>query len=91
MTDNRRICFKSAYNCPSEYPFLNVTNNECVNLTLPTTIITTIPKIPNTLPQKVTTIVIEKPSTIPESTILKIRCNYYLLVEEKCDFSQKWP
>ena len=64
LTDNSRICLKSSYPCPDEYPFYNETNKECINLTLPTTIITTIPKIPTTIPLIPTTIPII-PTTIP--------------------------
>ena len=35
LTDSKKICFKSSYECPEEYPFLNTTNNECINITFP--------------------------------------------------------
>ena len=147
-TDGKRYCFKSAYNCPPPYPWLNETTHECLNISLPTTIITTIPTtiittipttiittipttitttipttiittiittIPTTIittipttvyttvpttiittiittvittiPKYVTTIPTTIITTIPMTTIPRIKCNYYLLIEEKCDFT----
>ena len=62
LTDNKRICFKNTYRCPDEYPFLNETNKECVNLTFP--VQTTLPEVPTTIPLIPTTIPII-PTTIP--------------------------
>ena len=36
ITNNKKICFKSTYECPSEYPYLNISSNECHNYTFPT-------------------------------------------------------
>ena len=52
-TDNKRICFKSEYDCPESYPLFNETKNECYNNFIPTTILT---KIPTTIPTKISTI-----------------------------------
>ena len=62
LTDNKRICFKNTLPCPDEYPFLNETNKECVNLTFP--VQTTLPEAPTTIPLIPTTIPII-PTTIP--------------------------
>ena len=43
--DNIKYCFKYDYVCPDVYPYLNTTTNECLNYTVPTTIISTIPTI----------------------------------------------
>ena len=51
ITSNKTICFKSTYDCPDEYPYLNTTTNECQNssyfniiqTTNPSTIATSIP------------------------------------------------
>jgi len=69
--DGEKYCFKYNYTCPDTYPYLNITSNECINYTepIPTTIITTIPKIPTTIPKIPTTIIttIPKiPTTIPK-------------------------
>ena len=37
-TNNKRICFKNIYECPSEYPYLNITSNECQNYTFPSSL-----------------------------------------------------
>ena len=58
-TDNKRICFKSEYDCPESYPLFNETKNECYNNFIPTTILT---KIPTTIPTKISTRI---PTTIP--------------------------
>ena len=50
---NERFCFKYEYECPDIYHYLNTTTNECLNYTLPTTIITT---IPTTVIKPITTI-----------------------------------
>ena len=63
LTDLKKICFKSIYDCPEEYPYLNTTNNECLNITLP--ILTTIPQIPSTVPYIPTTL-FELPTTLSE-------------------------
>ena len=179
-TDGKKYCFKYEYPCPPPYPSLNETTHECLNISLPTTIITTIPTtiittipttilttipttitttipttitttipttitttipttitttipttittnipttvattllttvattipttiattipttiittIPTTIytttPQMPTTIITTIPTTIittiPKTTVPKVRCNYYLLVEDKCDFT----
>ena len=68
LTDNKRICFKRTYRCPSEYPYLNTTTHECLNITVPimTTIITTIPTtILTTIPTTVIT-------TVPTTTVTTI-------------------
>ena len=31
--EGKRICFKKGYPCPSDYPYLNSTTNECQNYT----------------------------------------------------------
>ena len=62
LTDSKKICFKSSYECPEEYHYLNSTNNECLNITFP---ITTIPQIPTTIPTEEMTTIIKIPSTIP--------------------------
>ena len=62
LTDNKRICFKNTLPCPDEYPFLNETNKECINLTFP--VQTTLPEVPTTIPLIPTTIPII-PTTIP--------------------------
>ena len=31
ITDNKTICFKKEFGCPSSYPYLNETTNECFN------------------------------------------------------------
>ena len=31
ITDNKKICFKNDFDCPSSYPYLNETTNECFN------------------------------------------------------------
>ena len=64
ITNNKRICFKKTYKCPSDYSYFNILSNKCQNYipsktilttiltTLPTTILTTIPiAIPLTIPQ----------------------------------------
>ena len=77
ITRNRtRYCFKYDYECPSDYHFLNETNNECIDYTLPTTVLkipTTIPKIPTTV-LKIPTTIPKIPTTIPKipTTIPKI-------------------
>ena len=179
-TDGKKYCFKYEYPCPPPYPSLNETTHECLNISLPTTIITTIPTtiittipttilttipttitttipttitttipttitttipttitttipttittnipttvattllttvattipttiattipttiittIPTTIytttPHMPTTIITTIPTTIittiPKTTVPKVRCNYYLLVEDKCDFT----
>ena len=80
LTDSKKICFKSSYECPDEYHYLNSTNNECLNITFP---ITTIPQIPTTIPTEEMTTIIKIPSTIanipttititePETTVPKL-------------------
>ena len=80
LTDSKKICFKSSYECPEEYHYLNSTNNECLNITFP---ITTIPQIPTTIPTEEMTTIIKIPSTIanipttititePETTVPKL-------------------
>ena len=60
--NNKKICFKITYDCPSDYPYLNISLNECKNYSPPTTTITTIPTtIVTTIP---TTIIAEIPTTI---------------------------
>ena len=76
ITNNKRICFKKTYNCPSDYSHFNITSNECQYYTPPTTILTTIPTTKvTTLPTTIlTTIPIEIPGTIPTTiqTIMPI-------------------
>ena len=61
-TDGKKYCFKYEYPCPPPYPSLNETTHECLNISLPTTIITTIPTtIITTIP---TTILTTIPTTI---------------------------
>ena len=61
-SDNKLICFKNTYDCPDDFPTLNETTNECLNISLPTTIMTTIPTtIITTIP---TTIITTIPTTI---------------------------
>ena len=70
--NNKKICFDKQKECPDTYSFLNITTNECLNFSFPTTIITTIPAIPpttilippTTIPIPPTTILIP-PTTIP--------------------------
>ena len=92
-TNNKKICFKMTYDCPSDYHYLNISSNECKNYTPPTTIISTIPMpifttIPTTIPivmaKILTTIPIIIPSSFPSSLIEK--CNYNYLVINKCSF-----
>ena len=63
LTDSKKICFKSSHECPEEYPFLNTTNNECLNLTVP--ILTTIPQIPTTI-HYIPSTILKLPTTTPE-------------------------
>ena len=68
--ENKKYCFKSSYECPDDYPYLNTSTNQCINYTepIPTTIPqipTTIINIPTTIPQIPTTI-INIPTTIPQ-------------------------
>ena len=61
-TNNKRICFKNTYNCPDDYPYLNISTHECTNYTVQTTIPSTIPTIIfTTIP---TTIFTTIPTTI---------------------------
>ena len=63
LTRNKeRYCFKSKYECPDVYHFLNETTNECIDYNPPTTIPTTIPTIPTTVPTMVPEAI---PTTIP--------------------------
>ena len=98
-TDGKRYCFKKEYPCPPPYPWLNETTNECLNISLPTTIpenpTTYIPKADTTItpiiiPPTVTPVpkVDTTVTIIPESTLPRVRCTYNLLVEGKCDFSK---
>ena len=58
ITDNnKKICFEYLLECPDEYPYLNESNNECLNYTPP---FTTIPLIPTTIPLIPTTLPIEQ-------------------------------
>ena len=41
--NNKKICFKITYDCPNDYPYLNISNNQCQNYFPPTSIITNIP------------------------------------------------
>lgn len=87
LTRNKeRYCFKSKYDCPDVYHFLNETSNECIDYDIPTKIPTTIPiiipttlpttiltKIPTTIPIKnPTTIPLKLPTTIPSTIPIKI-------------------
>ena len=93
-TNNKKICFKNTYDCPSDYHYLNISSNECQKYTPPTTIIsikstiiqTNTPAIiPTTLPIKLNTMVpIIIPSILPNSLIEK--CSYNDLVNNKCSF-----
>ena len=38
-TDGKKYCFKKEYDCPPPYPWLNETTFECLNTSLPTTIL----------------------------------------------------
>ena len=79
ITDNnKRICFDEQKECPDTYAFLNVSTKQCLNYTppsttIPTTIVTTIPKIPTTI-LKIPTTVPKIPTTLPKipTTIPKI-------------------
>ena len=70
-TDGKRYCFKYDYECPPPYPYLNITTHECLNITLPTTIITTIPKI---IPTTIITTIPKIITTVPKiiTTVPKI-------------------
>ena len=66
LSNGKNICFKYQYDCPPDYPYFNNTNNECLNLSVATTIITQVP----------TTFPISNPSTMPtiiETTSLNIK------------------
>ena len=69
--NNDKYCFKYSYECPDIYPYLNTTNNECIDYTVPATTISI--NIPTTIQTKIpTTIQLNIPSTnnnIPPSTI----------------------
>ena len=65
LTRNKeRYCFKSKYECPDVYHFLNETSNECIDYNLPITIPY---KNPTTIiiPISPNTILIKNPSTVP--------------------------
>ena len=75
LENNKTICFKNTYKCPFEYPYLNISSNECKNYIPPTTIITTIPTtlittIPTTLITTIPTTIITTIATTIITTIL---------------------
>ena len=95
ITNNKKICFKKTYNCPSDYSHFNITSNECQYYTPPTTILTTIPTtILTTLPTTIlTTIQITIPTIIPTINFTNIpisiidnQCAYNKLLNNNCTF-----
>ena len=65
-TNKKRICFKYDYKCPDEYPYFNISTKECLNLTLITTIPTTIDStITSILPTSILTTSIQT-TTFPD-------------------------
>ena len=55
--NNKRICFKITYDCPSEYPYWNRTTNECQNYNTFITTITIQTTIPTTYINKITDVI----------------------------------
>ena len=43
LSNEKNICFKYEYDCPHDFPYFNSTNNECLNFSVATSIITQVP------------------------------------------------
>ena len=67
---NNRICFDKTKECPSTYPYLNETNNQCVDYFPVTTTVTSIPT--KTIAPITITPTTNTPTTITPTTITPI-------------------
>ena len=100
--ENKKICFKSGFNCPSEFSYLNTTTKECQKKTIPPSTIPKVPStihiIPSTIPiiiEKIPSTFIQEPNNIvstiipikAESSLIKTDINPISEEKEGCSFN----